>query len=115
MKRTGFVVAGLMLLALAPAASGENYKYNYFVPCGDMWGAVKVVLGNQENYAKVKIEDAKMTADYAPKHSVHFDVTGVLVQRMNHVTLVKKDTGCEMHVVSNYSGCLLYTSDAADE
>jgi hypothetical protein len=45
-----------------------------------------------------------MTADYNPKHSVHFDVTGVILQRANHVTLIPKDAGCEMHVVSNYSG-----------
>ena len=69
-----------------------------------MWPAVKNTLANQENYAKVKANDGKLTADYQPKHSVHVDITGTLLQRMNHVTLVKKDAGCEMQVVSNYSG-----------
>ena len=45
-----------------------------------------------------------MKADYQPKHSVHVDISGTLLQRMNHVRLAPKGTGCEMQVVSNYSG-----------
>lgn len=104
MKRTGSLVAASMLLAVALPAVGKSYKNTYYVPCKDVWSAVKAVLANEDNYAKVTSDDAKMTADYAPKHSVHFDVSGVILQRMNHVTLVQKETGCEMNVVSNYSG-----------
>jgi beta-mannanase len=50
------------------------------------------------------VDDAKTTAEYQPKHSVHVDITGTVLQRMNHVTLVPKGTGCEMEVVSNWSG-----------
>jgi hypothetical protein len=52
----------------------------------------------------VQSDDASMTAAYSPRHSVHFDVTGVILQRTNHVTLVSVGPGCEMQVVSNYSG-----------
>jgi hypothetical protein len=51
-----------------------------------------------------KSDDTQMTASYQPKHSVHVDVSGVLLQRMNHVTLITKGEGCEMDVVSNFSG-----------
>jgi hypothetical protein len=93
-----------MLLALAVPAAGNTYKYSYTVPCSQVWNAVKDTLSNQTNYANVKSDDSKLTADYAPKHSVHFDVSGVILQRMNHVTLVSQAEGCEMRVVSNYSG-----------
>jgi hypothetical protein len=104
MTRPALVAATLMSLALALPASAETYKYAYPNACADMWPAVKDTLANQENYAKVKEDDAKMKADYQPKHAVHVDITGTLLQRMNHVTLVAKDAGCEMQVVSNYSG-----------
>lgn len=102
--KTKLVVAALMMFAVLPSASGKTYKYTYPTPCSQLWGAVKDTLGNAANYAEVKSDDAKMTAAYSPKHSVHFDVSGVLLQRTNHVTLVPKGTGCEMQVVSNYSG-----------
>jgi hypothetical protein len=38
------------------------------------------------------------------KHSVHVTVTGTLLQRANHVTLISNGSACEMRVVSNYSG-----------
>lgn len=69
-----------------------------------MWGAVKMVLADEKNYVVKGGEEAQMKADYQPKHEVHFDVSGVLLQRMNQVTLVTKGTDCEMQVVSNYSG-----------
>jgi hypothetical protein len=104
MKKTGGVVAALMAFALVLPAFGKTYKNTYPVSCNQLWGAVKDTLGNQENYAQVKSDDALLKADYQPKHSVHFDITGTVMQRMNHVTLVSKGTGCEMEVVSNWSG-----------
>jgi hypothetical protein len=102
MMRTKLVV--LMSLALALPAFGKTYKNSYTMSCNDLWGAVKDTLGNQDNYAQVKIDDEHLKADYQPKHSVHVDITGTVLQRMNHVTLVSKGAGCEMEVVSNWSG-----------
>jgi hypothetical protein len=104
MMKTKLVAVALMSLGLALPAHGKTYKNTYPIACGDMWGAVKDTLNNQDNYAQVKIDDEHLKADYQPKHSVHVDITGTLMQRMNHVTLVPKGTGCEMRVVSNWSG-----------
>jgi len=38
------------------------------------------------------------------KHSAHVNISGTVLQRTNHVTMVSKGAGCEMRVVSNYSG-----------
>ncbi len=99
-------VAGLVTAGLAAApAWGETYHSQYSIGCTNIWPAVKATLGDQEHYAKVVINDEKMKADYQPKHTVHVDISGTLLQRMNHVTLkAKGDGGCEMDVVSNYSG-----------
>jgi hypothetical protein len=98
----------LLILALAAlgvaSAPAETYKNAYPTACSDLWPAVKATLADANHYAKVSIDEPKMTAEYQPKHSVHIDVSGTLLQRMNHVTLVPKGTGCEMQVVSNYSG-----------
>jgi len=102
--KTGFVVAAAIALTAALPALGETYRYSYAAPCDQLWSAVKAALGNQQNYAKVKIDDEKMKGDYQPRHEVHFDVGGAILQRMNHVTLQPKSPGCEMDVVSNYSG-----------
>jgi hypothetical protein len=104
MKKRELVVVALMALALVLPAFGKTYKSTYPVPCSQVWGAVKDTLGNPENYRDVKSDDSQLTASYNPKHSVHFDVSGVILQRTNHVTLVSKGSGCEMQVVSNYSG-----------
>jgi hypothetical protein len=85
-------------------AFGKTYKYTYPIACGNLWPAVKDTLANQDEYAKVAVDEAKTTAEYQPKHSVHVDITGTVLQRINHVTLVPKGTGCEMEVVSNWSG-----------
>ena len=98
------LVVTLLMLVLALPAFGKTYKTTYPNTCSDLWPAVKDTLGNQEEYAQVKIFDADMKADYQPKHSVHVDITGTLMQRMNHVTLVSKGSNCEMQVVSNWSG-----------
>jgi hypothetical protein len=105
MKQTRMVVA-LLLVAVAVPGWAKTYKYSYANPCSEIWPAVKVTLSDAENYAQVKPDDEKMTADYQPKHSVHVDISGTVLQRMNHVTLVAiaKGAGCEMQVVSNWSG-----------
>jgi hypothetical protein len=98
------LVVTLLTLILAFPAFGKTYKTTYPNTCSDLWPAVKDTLGNKDEYAQVKIFDADMRADYQPKHSVHVDITGTLMQRMNHVALVPKGTNCEMQVVSNWSG-----------
>ncbi len=104
MMKTRLAVVALMSLALALPAFGKTYENTYPVPCGDVWGAVKDTLSNPENYSVVESDDAKMTASYNVNHSAHVNVSGAVLQRTNRVTLVSKGTGCEMQVVSNYSG-----------
>jgi hypothetical protein len=98
------LVVALMSLALALPAFGKTYKSTYSVPCSEVWGAVKDTLSNPENYSVVESNDTQMTASYDVKHSAHVNISGAALQRTNHVTLVSKGTGCEMQVVSNYSG-----------
>ena len=103
MPKRILLILCITILAVAPAAA-KTYKTTYPTACSDLWPAVKATLADADHYAKVTIDEPKMTAEYQPKHSVHVDVSGTLLQRMNHVTLVPKGTGCEMQVVSNYSG-----------
>jgi len=98
------VIAALMLLIVAVPAFGKTYKNTYSDPCSQVWSAVTDTLGNADNYNVTEKDDAKMTAAYDVKHAAHVNVSGALLQRKNHVTLVPKGTGCEMQVVSNYSG-----------
>ncbi len=101
------VVVALLALALAMPAFGagnKTYKTTYPVPCSELWGAVKVALGNPDNYKDVQSDDDKMTADYNVKHSIHWSVIGAVNQGKNHVSLVPTATSCEMSVVSMYSG-----------
>jgi len=102
--KTRFVVAALISLALALSAFGRTTKSTYPVPCSEVWGAVKDTLGNPDNYSVDASDDAAMTASYHPKHTVHVTVTGAVLQRTNHVTLVSNGSACEMRIVSNYSG-----------
>ena len=104
MKKMCSLVAVFLLFAFALPALGETYKNTYPDSCDVVWGAVKNTLSVKDNYNVKKTDDAHMNADYAPKHQVHFDVSGVLLQRENHVRLAPKGLGCEMQVVSNYSG-----------
>ena len=104
MTKTKLAVSAFAMLFLALPALGKTYKYAYPGACSQMWGAVKDTLADKEEYAQVKIFDPEMKADYQPKHSVHVDITGTLMQRINHVTLVSKGANCEMQVVSNWSG-----------
>jgi hypothetical protein len=102
MKR--YVVVMLMSCIAALPAFGATYKNSYTESCSDLWPAVKDTLSNTTNYNVIATDDAKMHADYDVKHAAHVNISGALLQRKNHVTLVPKGTGCEMQVVSNYSG-----------
>jgi len=104
MRKTRLVVVAVLVLASALPAFGKTYKSAYSLPCSDVWPAVKDTLSVAENYNIIETDDAKMTATYDVKHSAHVNVSGALLQRKNHVTLVQKGAGCEMQVVSNYSG-----------
>jgi hypothetical protein len=104
MIKTKLLFVALMLLALALPAAGKTYKTTYPMPCDELWPAVKDTLSHADNYKLLESDDAKMTASYDVKHSAHFSIAGAALQRTNHITLVAKGTGCEMQVVSNYSG-----------
>jgi hypothetical protein len=103
MKKAIALVVLIMLVVALPAF-GKTYKNTYATSCSELWLAVKDVLSNTENYDVIEKDDAKMHADYSVKHSAHVNISGAILQRTNKVTLVPKGTGCEMQVVSNYSG-----------
>lgn len=98
------IVIALVTLTLALPMFGKTYKSTYSNPCSEVWSAVQDTLSNKDNYNVQVKDDAKMTADYDVKHAAHVTITGAALQRTNHVTLVPKGSGCEMQVVSNYSG-----------
>jgi hypothetical protein len=105
----GLVVVFLSLAVALPAFGAGNktyktYKTTYPVACSEVWGAVKVALGNPDNYKDVQSDENKMTADYNVKHSIHWSVIGAVNQGKNQVSLLPIGTGCEMSVVSMYSG-----------
>ncbi len=102
--KTRVVVVALLSLALALPAFGKTYKSTYPVACSEVWSAVKDTLSNPENYSVEESDDTQMKATYDVNHSAHVNISGTLLQRKNHVTLVPKGSGCEMQVVSNYSG-----------
>jgi hypothetical protein len=104
MRKSRFAVLALLSFVSAIPAFGKTYKSTYPNPCSEIWPAVKETLSNPDNYAVVESDDAKMTASYNVKHSVHTNISGALLQRTNKVTLVPKGTGCEMEIVSNYRG-----------
>jgi hypothetical protein len=107
MMKMRLVFVALLSLALALPAFGagnKTYKTTYAVPCSELWGAVKLALGNPDNYKDVQSDEDKMTADYNVKHSIHWSVVGAVNQGKNHVSLLPIDTTCEMSVVSMYSG-----------
>ena len=110
-----YAVAGLMSLALALPAFGagnKTYQTTYPVSCSEVWGAVKVALGNPDNYKDVQSDENKMSAEYNVKHSIHWSISGAINQGKNRVSLVPIGTTCEMNVVSMYSG--LAHNDAGD-
>ena len=104
MRLAVVVVAMLALTLPAFSAGNKTYKTTYPVPCSEVWGAVKVALGNPDNYKDVQSDEDKMTADYNVKHSIHMSVIGAVNQGKNSVSLLPTGTTCEMSVVSMYSG-----------
>ena len=98
------VVVAFLLLTLAAPAFCKTHKDMYSEPCNHVWSAVKDTLSSAENYTVVKSDDAQMDASYDVKHSAHVTITGALTQRTNQVSLAANGGGCEMRVVSNYSG-----------
>ena len=101
---TKYGVVALLVLIFAVPSFGKTSKNTYPAPCSELWGAVKDTLSNAENYNVEESNDTLMTASYKVKHAVHVTVTGAVLQRANHVSLVSKGTECEMQVKSNYSG-----------
>jgi hypothetical protein len=56
------VVAATLALALALPAFGagnKTYKTTYPVACSELWGAVKVALGNPDNYKDCRVTRTK--------------------------------------------------------
>jgi hypothetical protein len=104
MMRMRLVLVAMLSLALALPAFGKTSKNTYPVPCSELWGAVKDVLSNAENYNVEESNDTLMAATYKVKHAAHVTISGAVLQRANHVSLVSKGTECEMQVKSNYSG-----------
>ena len=104
MKLAVVVVAMLALALSAFGVGNKTYKNTYPVPCSELWSAVKVALGNLDNYKDVQSDEDKMTADYNVKHSIHWSVIGAVNQGKNQVSLAPVGTTCEMSVVSMYSG-----------
>ncbi len=107
MRKTRLVFVALLSLAFVLPAFGarnKTYKTNYPVPCSELWGAVKVALGNPDNYKDVQSDEDKMSAGYNVKHSIHWSVIGAVNQGQNQVSLLPIGTTCEMSVVSMYSG-----------
>ncbi len=105
--RLAVVAVAMLALVLALPAFGagkKTYKTTYPVPCSELWGAVKVALGNPDNYKDVQSDEDKMAADYNVKHSIHWSVVGAVNQGKNHVSLAPSGTTCEMSVESMYSG-----------
>ena len=97
-------VALLLLVPPAFGAADKTYKNSYPVLCSEVWGAVKIALGNPDNYKDVQTNEDKMTADYNVKHSIHVSIIGAINQGKNSVALAPIGTTCEMSVVSMYSG-----------
>jgi len=103
--KTMLVACMALVLALPAFAAGDKtYKNTYAVPCSNLWDGVKLALSNPDNYKDVVSDESKMSAEYNVKHSVHWSVTGAINQGKNHVSLAPSGTGCEMSVVSMFSG-----------
>ena len=104
MTKIRFVVVALLSLIFTLPAAGKTYKNLYPDACSVVWSAVKDTLSNPENCSVVESDDAKMTTSYDVKHAAHVNLSGAALQRTNQVTLLSQGTGCQMQVVSNYSG-----------
>jgi hypothetical protein len=104
MTKMRFSALIFLAFTLALPVFGKTYKNSYSVPCGQVWTGVKATLANADNYTVDEMDDAQMKATYDVKHQAHVNVSGALLQRKNKVSLLPKGSGCEMDVVSNYSG-----------
>jgi exopolysaccharide biosynthesis protein len=103
MFKLRFVALALLLLFVLPTL-GKTHENTYSNPCSELWSAVKEVINNPENYKMVSTDDAKWTAFYDVKHKEHLSISGAVAQKTNQVTLVSQGTGCQMQVVSSFSG-----------
>jgi hypothetical protein len=91
----------LLSLSFALPAFAMTYKSSYFNPYSEVRVAVKDVPGNPESHKVVQNDEAKMHADDEAQHTAHVNISGTVLQRTNHVTLVSRAPGCEMQVVLN--------------
>jgi hypothetical protein len=103
MFKPRFLALALLLLLALPAF-GANHESTYSNPCSELWPAVKDVVSNPKNYKLVSADDAKWTAFYDVKHKEHLSISGAVAQKTNQVMLVSQGTGCQMQVVSSFSG-----------
>ena len=104
MCRTKIAMVILLSLAFSLPALGKTHESTYSNPCSELWPAVKDVLSDPGSYTVVSSDDAKWTAFYNVKHQVHLSVSGAVAQKTNQVTLVTQASGCQMQVVSSFSG-----------
>lgn len=86
------------------AAKSKPYVYSYPSSCDQVWSAVKTVLADKDHYNLHNSDDAQMSAGYQPKHEIHTSITPLLTQKENQVKLTVSGSGCDMEVVSSYSG-----------
>ena len=99
-----FTVATFLLFTFASSALSKTHKTTFPNGCSEVWAAVKDTLGNAENYTIKIADESRMTVSYSVKHSAHVTVTGALRQRPNTVSLTPQGAGCQMELLSNYSG-----------
>ena len=97
------IVACLAFILTMPTFA-KTYKGSFPATCNEVWAAVNDVLSHPDMYDVQATDDSKMHADYDVRHQAHVNVSGAILQRQNHVTLTPKGSGCEMDVVSNFSG-----------
>jgi hypothetical protein len=103
MFKLRFVALALLLL-FALTSLGASHETAYSNSCSELWPAVKDVINNPKNYKVVSTDDVKWTAFYDVKHKEHLSISGAVAQKTNQVTLVSQGTGCQMQVVSSFSG-----------
>jgi len=108
MRIVRFAMAAVMMLALALPVWADGYKNTYPDPCSVVWSAVKDTLGQQAYYDTKNVDDAQMNADFQMKYQTKVQVQGVNIQRVNHVTLAPKGSGCELQVTPTYYGWSRY-------
>lgn len=86
-----------LLLALTVPAFAKTHKYDYDIPCSNLWPAVKDALRNSGKYGIIGIDSGEMTASY--------NIGGFLGgKRINSLVLNTIATGCELQVQTSFSG-----------